>query len=538
MGRTHCHHFPNKCLGILGIWFKFCLHPSFISRLETWDLEIMSIKMTTLPKSVIDCTLAFSHTICWNPSGQFWCAGYNSNGACGLGHSVEKVYNFTLSPYYNVTAVSAANEHSILIALNRRAYAFGENNNGQLGDGTAAERNIPILISTVGNVSAVYTMFRYSFVVDIDGKTWAFGYNVDGQLGLGDQIQRYFPTLVLGVIFPRQIAGYMFHTLIVKADGSLFGTGTNENGVLGLGTMKNTSKLVSIPITTSGSTAVVSIYTSQAYSIVKTQDGILWTFGYNNNGQLGIGDNVARTTPTKMPFSVQNPSLSFVGVGIHCTLLVNSSQLYNSGGCIGEVPLIPQPIWSLQGDLREIFGGVRSSVWQTKNSDIFAAGFSSLHIGVSPSPREGYDTYTPTRTHPVFHQPVIQIDPGVEHVLFRTSDNQVYSVGRNAPHGKLGFGDLVDRNFPTKIPFFIGMNVTDIACGFYHSLVVANRTAWSFGHNTAGQLGNGVDLAIRMSPIPIVGMSSVNISKVSAGELSTYMLTTNGTVYAVGNGIV
>ena len=36
------------------------------------------------------------------------------------------------------------------------------------------------------------------------------------------------------------------------------------------------------------------------YTIALKQDGTLWAWGYNNDGQLGLGDTTNRSTPTQV----------------------------------------------------------------------------------------------------------------------------------------------------------------------------------------------------------------------------------------------
>ena len=50
-------------------------------------------------------------------------------------------------------------------------------------------------------------------------------------------------------------------------------------------------------------------------------------------------------------------------------------------------------------------------------------------------------------------------------------NGQVYSWGNNS-NGQLGHGDTEDRNTPTLISFFKGMNVVDIFAFSYQSFVL------------------------------------------------------------------
>ena len=57
--------------------------------------------------------------------------------------------------------------------------------------------------------------------------------------------------------------------------------------------------------------------------------------------------------------------------------------------------------------------------------------------------------------------------------------------------GQLGLGDLEPRALPTLIEGLQDQQITAAACGRHHTLVVAAGTIYSFGGNSAGQLGIG-----------------------------------------------
>jgi alpha-tubulin suppressor-like RCC1 family protein len=48
-------------------------------------------------------------------------------------------------------------------------------------------------------------------------------------------------------------------------------------------------------------------------------------------------------------------------------------------------------------------------------------------------------------------------------------ENKVFSWGRNS-YGQLGLGDTNNRYNPTKVDFFDGKKIIQIACGYYHCL--------------------------------------------------------------------
>jgi alpha-tubulin suppressor-like RCC1 family protein len=51
------------------------------------------------------------------------------------------------------------------------------------------------------------------------------------------------------------------------------------------------------------------------------------------------------------------------------------------------------------------------------------------------------------------------------------AENDIFSWGNNS-FGQLGQGDTKNRSIPTKIDFFNGKKILQIACGDYHCLAL------------------------------------------------------------------
>src|ERR1019366_6988494 len=95
--------------------------------------------------------------------------------------------------------------------------------------------NKPTLIKDLYNVTFVTCGNAHTMVI-ADGKIYSFGWNEFGQLGLGDINVRYYPTLIPGLINLNvsYISCGSKHTAVI-ADELLYTFGNNEKGELGLG---------------------------------------------------------------------------------------------------------------------------------------------------------------------------------------------------------------------------------------------------------------------------------------------------------------
>lgn len=189
-------------------------------------------------------------------------------------------------------------------------YAWGENNNGQLGDGSVSARSspIPVLGSLVvnqvsGGGNGSNSMF--AMALNQSGAAYAWGQNADGQLGLGDTFPRSSPVAVLGgLTFKELIHHYESNSSYgLDENGNLYAWGANDQGQLGVGDTASRSSPVAV---LGGLTfAKVKAYRKSVYGL--TTSGLLYAWGLNANGQLGANDVVSRSSPVPV-----NGALSFV----------------------------------------------------------------------------------------------------------------------------------------------------------------------------------------------------------------------------------
>lgn len=128
-----------------------------------------------------------------------------------------------------------------------------------------------------------------------DATLWTWGNNEYGELGTGavPVPSRAAPTQVTGLTGMRALAIGAEHTLAVDPSGNIATWGGNDFGQLGVGNENpsNTPKWVAAFVNTLGVAA------GNYHSVAIKGDGTVWTWGYNRSGELGLGDLVDRNTP-------------------------------------------------------------------------------------------------------------------------------------------------------------------------------------------------------------------------------------------------
>ena len=151
-----------------------------------------------------------------------------------------------------------------------------------------------------------------------DGTVWSWGSDaLVGNLGDGSPIQSAPLTPVLQprpvqVQLPVKavaIAGSREHSLALGVDGVVWAWGSNRYGELGIG---RTGIGESVPQRVVGLTSVVSIGANDGVSWAVTRDRTLWAWGRNSGGELGRGNRSDYET-TAAEASIVS-SISAVGI--------------------------------------------------------------------------------------------------------------------------------------------------------------------------------------------------------------------------------
>ncbi len=301
-----------------------------------------------------------------------------------------------------------------------------------------------------------------------------------------------------------QVSAGSYHTVGLTQDGVLYAWGDNTYGQLGIGKAgEATSASVPLPVKMDAMQGypVTSIAVGGRHTIARASNGKIYTWGYNQDGQLGIG----------------------------------------STGHIFPEPLEVSANWLGNQSIAQIAAGEQHSVALGNNGRVYAWGYNGYGAVGNGQPSERQ--LTPaliTVGTPGFS--ITEIAAGANHTLARTtSTSAVYAWGRN-DGGQLGLGgDLGNRSYPVAITKgAIGTNtIIRIAGGGRHSVAIASdNKVYTWGANNNGQLGNRSFPNGSGSPVLVEntgGMGTI-ITQIAAGAEHTVAVGTYGRTYAWGNG--
>ncbi|KAG5022568.1 hypothetical protein JHK85_018910 [Glycine max] len=248
----------------------------------------VSPSLVTLASGVKITSVAVGgrHTLALSDVGQVWGWGYGGEGQLGLGSRVKMVS----SPHLIPCIESSGKDKSS---------AFHQ------GSGAGAQGS---------NVTGSYVMDiacggRHSVVITDAGALLTFGWGLYGQCGQGNNADQLRPTLVPSLLGTRveKIAAGLWHTLCVSVNGQIYAFGGNQFGQLGTGSDQPETSPRQLDASRFENKHSSIVSCGARHSALLTDDGHLFTWGWNKYGQLGLGDSVDRNIPGQVSIAGCRP---------------------------------------------------------------------------------------------------------------------------------------------------------------------------------------------------------------------------------------
>ena len=277
----------------------------------------------------------------------------------------------------------------------------------------------------------------------------------------------------------QQVDGGAFHTIALQNDGTVWAWGANWDGQLGDG-----SKIGRItPVRVKSITDVVYVVAGDWHNLALKSDGTVWAWGDNSYGQLGDGSTTDRVSPVQV---LGLDSVVAISAGFGHNLALKSD---------GTVWAWGHNYWSQLGDYTDI------------------------------------DRHTPVKviTQDPVGRPldsVVAIAAGFGHNLALKNDGTVWAWGFNSS-GQIGIGPLYEPSNLVQVPNL--NSVIAVAAERFQSLALkSDGSVWEWGGSQTDWEGYSSD-----RPFQVHSLNSV--AAIAAADDHNFALKEDGTVWAWGD---
>ncbi|XP_011152046.1 probable E3 ubiquitin-protein ligase HERC4 isoform X1 [Harpegnathos saltator] len=353
----------------------------------------------------------------------------------GKRHLAEKINSVTKYPKFEID----------------KMFCWGSTIHGELGLGGIEDENIftprEVNFEKANEIEQIACGDNYTIAVTKEGQVYSCGNNDHGQLGQEKGRKRL--QLISGIdpLAFRKAACGSSHTLVVNEWGQLFSWGSNVEGQLGLDRVSATIREPRM-VKTLGTKIIVQIACGLKHSIALTNNGELYAWGSNSDGQLGLGSDTKMELKPKLVHSLAAVPIAFVACGGYHTIVISKSGAVFAWG-------------------RNTFGQLGLSDIQNRN--------------------------VPCQLRTLRNSRVCYAACGEEFSVFLTMDGGVFTCGAGM-YGQLGHGNKTSEILPRQIMELMGSTVTQISCGRRHTLalVPSRGRVYAWGLGGAGQLGNRI----------------------------------------------
>jgi len=218
----------------------------------------------------------------------------------------------------DVLMVSAGRRHACCVTSAGSVWAWGHDSAGCVGNGAGARdcdaRPVRHGRELFHGARAVMVScgYAHTLVLTDAASVWACGDGMCGQLGQQDVENRALLTLVrrisgLGICMVSAGRGVLAHSVAVSRCGTAFVWGCALRGRLGAGAQTLVGEVRQLP--SPGGERVVLAAAGAVHTVAVTTQGHLWAWGEGRDGQLGLGDQDIRTTPTRVSETHATPGV-------------------------------------------------------------------------------------------------------------------------------------------------------------------------------------------------------------------------------------
>ena len=413
--------------------------------LSNSDLAQKSTPVAVAGSTKTFCTIGrnnyVSHAV--DNYGKLWGWGYQFWGELGANYPINWSPRSINKPV-TFCKFSLGSFNSGGIDSNGLLFNWGRGRYGQIGNNLTSDQITPVSVAGVLKTFCKISLGNeFGLSIDKNGRAWSWGYNLNGNLGDNSTTSRITPVSILGSVKTFcEISAGLNHSMGITNSGGVWGWGFNLYGNLG----DNSTTSRRTPVSVAGATKTFCKINSGEYHNASIDKyGRVWTWGYNNFGQLGDNSITSRRTPVSILGSVK--TFCEISCGRYHTMAID------------------------------------------KNGRAWGWGFNGNRLG---------DGTSTSRRTPVSVTGTIKtfckISAGFDYTMAIDKYGKLWVWGNNG-YGQMGTGDYTGRNTPVSVFNTANKTFCELFSGYngaeFAGAVDKNGVIWQWGKELYGELGLG-----------------------------------------------
>lgn len=256
-------------------------------------------------EKIIDFSIGGYHIIACSESGKAYSLGWNKEGCLGCGDDQNPhcPVEVKLADGVNAVKVKAACCSSMILSKDGRIFTFGSGYDGILGHGNEQNQLIPVevKIPTKSKIIDLDFGLSHTIVCDENGSVFTFGHGGHGCLGHGDTKGSFTPVKVKSLSKEKivQVGAGNSYSIARTEDGRVFTFGY-KLGIPLSDYYDRHNQLIPVEMKSLRKQKIVNISAGRKHAIIYDEDGRVFTFGYGYNGALGHGNSKSQLAPVEI----------------------------------------------------------------------------------------------------------------------------------------------------------------------------------------------------------------------------------------------
>ncbi|XP_061183765.1 E3 ubiquitin-protein ligase HERC2-like isoform X1 [Saccostrea echinata] len=318
--------------------------------------------------------------------GKVFATGYGAGGRLGVGGTESVSHPTQLESIQHVfikkLAVNSGGKHCLALSAEGEVYSWGEGEDGKLGHGNRSPCDRPRVIDSLRGKEVVDIAAggAHSACITANGELYTWGKGRYGRLGHGDSEDQPRPKLVEALKSYRVIdvacGSGDAQTLCITDDDNVWSWGDGDYGKLGRGGSDGCK--VPMKIDTLMGQGVIKVECGSQFSVALTKSGAVFTWGKGDYHRLGHGSDDHVRRPRRVS-ALQSKKVIDVACGsLHCVACTDTGEVYSWGdndeGQLGDGTTNaiqrPRQVVSLLGKKinRVACGSAHSLAWSTNKA--------------------------------------------------------------------------------------------------------------------------------------------------------------------------